>query len=278
MIEKLITHAWKRKAKKMQQVKGKSGATDPPHCVAIIGASYAGLTIANVLDLNSIPYVIFECKSPPFAYVTGGTGFNIPSYQSIVRILNLDVNGNNKKNTSQIDNEGMEKMTREDVISTLWERVKEHVCCGENIVRIYQRSNGEISELYLHSRSMNNMHIRKHGPYRCIIGADGVLSRCRKAALQGIYLIGDARWAHDHWYDFGLRRIEKGADLALLDGVELGQKIVMIKSQMTGGNRLHEDKFCANAIWQRAVKRRIMVFVVFCAIILQILYKSANKS
>ena len=177
---------------------------------------------------------------------------------------NLNANGKNKKSLlheTKIDNEGIQQMTREDLISTLWKKLNNYLCCGENIVHIDQRSTGKIAELYLHSRSTNNMHICVHRPCWsrwCII----------LSALQGMYLIWDTCWVHDHWQNFGLRQIEKGADLALLDQIDLGQKIGMIKSQMRGRKHLDKYNFFANAIWLHHVKRQVVLFIVFCAILL----------
>tara|TARA_B110000908_G_C10160084_1_gene405561 strand:+ start:426 stop:848 length:423 start_codon:yes stop_codon:yes gene_type:complete len=67
--------------------------------VAIIGASYAGLTLANILHLNSTPYTIFDSKSLPFTYITGGTKFNVPSYNFITEKLGLRLEDRPKKDT-----------------------------------------------------------------------------------------------------------------------------------------------------------------------------------
>ena len=76
--------------------------TTPP-IIAIIGASYAGLTLANILHMHNIPYVIFDSKSLPFTYVMGGTTFNVPSYKKlIVKKLELDTtNTSNDCNTEE---------------------------------------------------------------------------------------------------------------------------------------------------------------------------------
>ena len=60
--------------------------------VTIIGASYAGLTLANILHQHSIPYTIFDSKQW-FTYVTGD--LNLPSWKAIAKKLELDTtNGN----------------------------------------------------------------------------------------------------------------------------------------------------------------------------------------
>jgi hypothetical protein len=75
------------------------------------------------------------------------------------------------------------------------------------------------------------------GPYPIVVGADGVNSMIRQQALCATYLIGDARWARDRWYDMGLRRIRRGAELAMNDGMELGRLIV----RGEGGDWIDEE-------------------------------------
>ena len=224
------------------------------HPVAIIGASYAGLTLANVLHLNSIPYVIYESKTPPFSFITGGTAFNIPSYPSILMKLNLEYTG--------VDCE-----TRENVICKLWERVKGNIVCGKEIVKMEKCSS--TNEFFLHSltRSDGTRKMSSCGPFQCVVGADGVLSKSRKAALPGIYLIGDARWVNDRWYDLGYRRISEGADLAMVDAVELGEKIAGVELAGAKVLDLDKKKFCASEKWLQKQRRQIIILVVLFAIL-----------
>ena len=243
--------------------------------VAIIGASYAGLTLANTLKQksSSIAFKIFDSKTLPFTYVTGGDSFNVPSYVSLATKLGLQ--------TSPQLSSGL---TRQDVIESLLERVKQHLIVGARIERIEERNH----LFYLHTRrklqssadgtstatiASNSYQI--YGPYQCIIGADGVRSICRTSALNGTYLIGDARWVNDRWYDLGLCRIERGADIAIQDGLELGESF--LRAMETE----NEDcvcsrkafplevnaKYCARHIHVARIKRIISVFTVLIAMV-----------
>ena len=142
--------------------------------IAIIGASYAGLSLANTLkqksSSSSISFTIFDSKTLPFTYVTGGDAFNVPSYSSLAKKLSLK--------TSQLNGN---ELTRQDVIESLLERVMQHVIVGTRIDSIKERNN----LFYLHTRqklqSSNDLSSsieRIHGPYQCVIGADD-----RKASL-----------------------------------------------------------------------------------------------
>ena len=66
----------------------------------------------------------------------------------------------------------------------------------------------------------------RYGPFRTVVGADGVFSVVRSSGLRGTYLAGDARWARDRWYDLGSRRVRGGADVAIVDGIALGRILV----------------------------------------------------
>ena len=266
--------------------------------IAIIGASYAGLTLANILHMHNIPYVIFDSKSLPFTYVMGGgTAFNVPSYKKlIVKKLELDTTNTSNHCNSEKEEKGW--LTRQDVIESLLQRVQSKLITCTRIVHIEQHTSSE--GFYLHSSSSKQRQSQKqqhqsceiHGPYKYIIGADGVLSQVRSKALHSTYLIGDARWAQDRYYDLGYQRIKMGANIALLDGLELGQMLVydmmekrrgstttnekddgqegQQESIMTHDVNMAALKFCAWEISRRRTKRRRCIFFIMVVVIIMI--------
>ena len=252
----------------------KRGNDESTSSVAIIGASYAGLTLANTLLHNSksIAFTVFESKTLPFTYVTGGDTFNVPCYPLVAKKVGLETTRQN-----------ICSLTREDVIESLLESVKEHyLIVGARIERIEERK----KLFYLHTRqklqssdgalstniSSNNINI--HGPFHCVVGADGVRSKCRTSALRGTFLIGDARWVNDRWYDLGLRRIDRGANIAIQDGIELGEQLVKVFrsnkldqfSSLTTIPLEMREKFCARAIHNARMKRIVSLVVAFIAV------------
>mmetsp|Transcript_39937 Transcript_39937/g.83891 ORF Transcript_39937/g.83891 Transcript_39937/m.83891 type:complete len:301 (-) Transcript_39937:612-1514(-) len=260
--------------------------------IAIIGASYAGLALANVLHLRSsscnnddaCTYTIFDGKScSPFANVMGGNAkFDVPSFhESIVKKLQL--NFRKKKNVAgQLLSNGDDDddLTRKDVIDALLERVKPNLIGSQRIIRIERRKRTNCDNycFYLHSlssqRSKNppgNSFSKKHhsdngtsvrifGPFQLVVGADGVFSTVRRHALRNTCLIGDARWARDRWYDLGLRRIRRGGDIALLDGLQLGGALVKEKESLQLQSL--RMKFDAAEIHRRRKMLRIIVAIV----------------
>ena len=218
--------------------------------IAIVGASYAGLTLATVLHLYSIPYSIFDSKSLPFPHVMGGF-FNVPSYEVIAKELQLNV-------AKHAVDDGP---TRKEVVDSLLQRVKPNLMSSQRIVRIKNMSGGLF---YLHTNNSESSDTC-FGPFRSVVGADGVLSKVRTSALRGTFLIGDARWVNEQWWDLGFQRINKGADVAMLDGLELGKNMIISRDIV----QPHiQRKFCAFAIFCR---RRIRQFATLLGAIIAIL-------
>lgn len=250
--------------------------------IAIIGSSYAGLSFANFLHRHSIPYILFDSKSPPYTYVSGGSKFNIPSYEFITKELDLEY--------PYHQNNDDDRPTREDVIESLLARVRSNLVTSRRVVKLSRCGDG--GNFYLHtisthaavakqkSQQQQSESIILYGPYQSVVGADGVHSTVQASALPGTYIIGDARWVNDRWYDLGLQRINRGADMALKDGYELGQAMVIMKGNVdcikegqTGGdydlNATNAHKFSAYEISRHRIKRRLSILIVFIAIILR---------
>mmetsp|Transcript_1830 Transcript_1830/g.2056 ORF Transcript_1830/g.2056 Transcript_1830/m.2056 type:complete len:361 (+) Transcript_1830:97-1179(+) len=256
--------------------------------VAIIGASYSGLTLGNILHEHSIPFEMFESSSPPphqsqssnnqtiqTMYVIGP--FILPSYRYVMTQLGLCYSNNirnhsTKNTTSSIDDDCCYE--RHNVIVTLSQNIRHIIQYNTTIVSIqnqnqkqhirqyrkgYQKEEELIASssncLYCTSESNRNENhktnnkstTRKiHGPFEYIIAADGVHSIIGNQSTtisQNIYLIGDARWVNDKWYDLGYTRNSKGGDIALNDGLELGHILKnIILRQKNHGDDDDDDK------------------------------------
>ena len=203
------------------------------HPVAIVGGSYAGLTAAITLRRHSIPFTIFE-RRLSFSYVQGP--FSVPSYEKL-----------------EISVDGKGTPSRQEVVESLIEKVSERLVCGHAIISIDSRN----GLFYLNSETSDGT--KQHGPFHTVIGADGVRSTVRKHALRNTFLIGDARWANERFYDLGAKRIHQGADMALLDGIELGHAIFEHHFLPP----LYCNKFDASVLHKR---KRMLQFAVAAAV------------
>ena len=226
--------------------------------IAIIGGSYGGLSLANALHLHSINYTIFDRRSLPYNHVMGGS-FNIPSFPMLEDRLQL------KRSISQL--------TRKDVIDLLIERVKTNLIPGSNVVDVLK----EGSTFYIVTEAnCKTERRRNNGPYQIIVGADGVLSKFRKSADKGVFLVGDARWVNDRWFDLGLRRIDRGADIAMTDGLELGQAICNaiehsrnVQKTIELINNETKNVFCASEVYNKKITRQLGLLALLLAVTLR---------
>ena len=225
--------------------------------VAIIGASYAGLTLANYLKKNSIPFVIFESlpsyynindddsnnddgvisstevvtKLKPNLFVIGP--FILPSFRRIANELGIQMNTcttgtfGSKNGPRQDETQYIENCyERSDIILYLLRNVKEGIQFNTSIESITCIHNECMESSYYCNTIKTNGTYEKYGPVQYIIAADGVHSIVGskyKFDDDRILLIGDARWVNDSWYNFGFQRVREGADVAMNDGLELGK-------------------------------------------------------
>ena len=241
------------------------------HPIAIVGGSYAGLVLANILHRHTIPFVIFDCRSFPYVHVSGGK-FIVPSFIPICQKLQLQrklvaVHANNVLYSSEI--------TRESVIDCLLQHVNNdnNMISSIRIVRI-EKSTEDDGLFFLHSSSSSTTY----GPYRSVVGADGVFSMVRSYAYKGTYLIGDARWVQDvSWYDLGTTRIARGANMAMMDGLELGNILAdnFLQRKSDDGDTnmittLMTHKFCARKIYEQRLIRWCFFTIASIALIVAI--------
>lgn len=241
--------------------------------VAIIGSSYAGLTLANGLHLNSIKYTVFDRRSLPYNHAMGGS-FNIPHFHMVQDRLQLKGETDGK--------EVRHKLTRKDVIDLLLERVKRNLISDSNAEEIIK----ECSSFYIITETNCSTIAKrtKHGPYDIIAGADGVLSTCRKSVHKGVFLLGDARWVNDRWFDLGLRRIERGADIATLDGLQFCEAIcnATICSEDAQEviyliNKETENVFCSREIYENKIIRQLAFSALLLAVVLNRCFQRSEQ-
>jgi hypothetical protein len=171
--------------------------------IAIIGAGFAGLTLANYLHDRSIGYVLFESKQEEPNYFVAN--FALPSGKDVFRAIGL-----------------------------VWKCSHSTVPCNEILDSLRERITILNSSIVkIENGLLVDQQGGRHGPFRIIVAANGVKSTFRMFNQDNVnekvnvLLIGDARWAADVWWDFGLTRVSKGANTAMQDAIKLGAELLL---------------------------------------------------
>ena len=111
------------------------------------------------------------------------------------------------------------------------------------------------------------------GPFDIVVAANGLSYRGKKGSessflcssiRNSIAVIGDARWYKTLWWNlFGFLRIKKGAAIAMMDGVELGRRLI-------DGKPL--DKYAASWVEQQQQRRKMIMVSLRIALILLVIF------
>ena len=230
----------------------------PPHNsdgsrkpIAIIGASYSGLVLSNVLHENNVPHVVLEAATPPSSssYVVGG--FYLPAYPTILSRLGIQDSSKN----GEFSEKSQDAVSRSKVIRVLLQNVKQFIQYNTRIHNIIEKE-----YLFCESEFVGLM-----GPFQFVICSNGARSPFRMCNSHRVLLMGDARWVSDRFWDFGLERIKCGGNTALLDGLELGTVLSKI---YRGEIELVPRKFCSTRSYRDTWLRRLAFWVVILSVVL----------
>ena len=219
--------------------------------IAIIGASYAGLALANGLlnkkDNNKV--TLFEGRHPlPVGSIVGNV--TIIS-QHVLKELGMPFRAS-------------ERIPEAELFELLRQPVQQSINYGHVVQGLHQAPDGRIVLTVRQHDSVEEL-----GPYDFVVAANGVWSKFRASNLQQVAVIGDARWAQDSW-DFGLQRIRGGANQALEDGLDLGRLLC--------GQLQDLGKFSARFKQLQVRRRRALWAAFWCAAIAVVLRRTLFES
>ena len=178
-----------------------------PHSIAIVGAGFAGLTLANYLSNSQC--IVFEAKDQPIPIVGS---IRLPSVFRISHELGLLIPGLMRRYDGSL-------VDRQAFLMAL--RAHATIEYGYTVERIKQTAQGR--------RWLVDTRGRRHGPFDAIIVANGLSfdSGSTQLILDCDAVVGDARWQYDVWFwDFGRTRVDRGGNIALEDAKELAQAIL----------------------------------------------------
>jgi hypothetical protein len=194
-------------------------APTPTYSIAIVGAGFAGLTLANYLSDSKCE--VLEAKDEPIPIV--GT-IRLHSAVRVLQEWGLFRPGLTTPNDSSV-------VHRQSFLQTL--RVHAKIVYGFRIKRIDQQDHGK--------RFLIDTRDRRRGPFDCIVMANGLSfdAVSTQLILDCDAVLGDARWQYDTWFwDFGRTRVERGGDIALEDARELAHAILSSGQQQITSSEL----------------------------------------
>jgi hypothetical protein len=193
--------------------------------VAIIGAGFSGLTMANYLRRHEHSYHLFESKSEPIPIIGK---IRLSHATKVLQALGLQ--------QLQV----LPEHEHDNSMHRLRQHVTIHYSC--RVVNVKQQesttTNSNQQLYYLmtapngNNSSTETSITTQYGPFDIVVAADGLFGNSisfdtTTTAGVVVIVIGDARWQFDTWWlDFGQRRIQRGEDIAICDAMELGQRLV----------------------------------------------------
>lgn len=208
--------------------------------VAIVGAGFAGLSLARALQrCDAFEVVVFEVKREDSCDVICGC-LHLPSAGGVLSSLGLEdawLKLDSGDAAAEVEFKGL----RRALVRSLREST---VRWGTRVTGI---STDAVSGVRLRTScaTVGPGSDRRHRwsgdaprgeetwsrPFDVVVAADGWRSvvRDRAGGLPKdapVAAIGDARWIWGRWWDFGYARVQRGGDAALTDGTRLAAQLL----------------------------------------------------
>lgn len=181
--------------------------------VVIVGAGYAGLALARALQLAGVSAVVYEQDGPPSQMPIYGE-LRVPSAERVLTALGLRPEWEAlRANGSQpycLDFHGLR-----DTLASSLQRGSLH--CERRVVSVTRRGT---DKLWLEFADGGGV-----AAHLAVVASGMTVPCVAREALPQTAAVGDVRWAHGRWWDFGSGRIRCGANMALTDAMELSEML-----------------------------------------------------
>ena len=182
--------------------------------VAIIGAGFSGLALARALHEAGVSACVYE-QDESLDQVWVGGELRVPSAKRVLTALGLATEWKALRATSTqpgcLPLQGLR-----DVLASSLQHGR--LQCGRHVVSLTTTCAGELRVGFEDgTATAADLAVVASGMAAPFVSRD---------ALRHTAAVGDARWAQRRWWDLGARRIREGADMALVEGLELGERLV----------------------------------------------------
>ena len=182
--------------------------------VAIIGSGFGGLALARALHEAGVGAHVYE-QDESLNHVWVGGELRVPSAKRVLTALGLEAECEAlRAMSSQADCLPLQGLRDVLAASLRHGRLE----CGRRIVSLTTTSAGELLVEFADGASA--------AADLAVVASGMAAPRVSTDALRHTAAVGDARWAQQRWWDLGARRIREGADMALVEGLELGELLV----------------------------------------------------
>ena len=182
--------------------------------VAIIGAGFGGLATARALQEAGVGARVYE-QDETLDQVWVGGELRVPSAKRTLAALGLEAEWRALHATATHPDCLPLQGLRDVLAMSLNDG---HLECGRRIVSITTNCAGEL-RLEFADGAVAAADI-------AVVASGMTAPRVSRDALRHTAAVGDARWAQRRWWDLGSRRIRQGADMALVEGLELSDRLV----------------------------------------------------
>ena len=180
--------------------------------IAIVGAGFGGLALARALQHARAGQVLVFEKEPSLEAVWVGGPLHVPSAKLVLTALGLAA----QSETLHASSKQPGYLLHQELRLTLADSLQRGTLqCGRRVVGVER--DGERLRVELDSGAEI---------FDLVVVASGMASPLvARSAMPFTAAIGDVRWAQGRWWDFGATRIRYGADRALREAVELGDRL-----------------------------------------------------
>jgi hypothetical protein len=199
--------------------------------IAIIGSGFSGLALANYLGQNekchNYKCHVIESRSAPVPII--GT-FRLPNeIRNVFSEIGISIPNETKTPQGEI------MISRQELLALLRKNISIQYSCP--VKQVYYSENDKRYYLMTTSPDKNKTATVELGPFDVVVAAHGLSFGEKKdpslfCSLSSRHekctaVIGDGRWYQTLWWDlFGFTRIKKGGAIAIMDGLELGRRLI----------------------------------------------------